>query len=40
MHNYKFLKMIGAMEEGVEEVGWERKGGGVELGKKLCGGVV
>jgi len=36
MHNYKFLKMIGAKEEGV---GWGRKRG-VELGKKLCGGVV
>jgi len=28
MHNYKFLKMIGAKEEGVEEVGWGRKRGG------------
>jgi len=28
MHNYNFLKMIGAKEEGVEEVGWGRKRGG------------
>jgi hypothetical protein len=37
MHNYKFLKMIGAKEEGVEEVAWGEEKGELSLGKSCVG---